>query len=222
MKRLTFYILLFISLFPLTILANTTSKILPTKEVVKNLYDLLEQNKSYITQQGPDFFTKKSKGQHPQITLVSCSDSRVHTSIIDDTPEGNLFTINNIANQISVAQGSVEYGVNYLHTPLLLILGHSQCGAIEAASSDYSQIEPSIKKELDSIHLKPGESNIEGVQTNVNNQVVMALKVFKSQVQRGDLVIVGAVYDFANDMKQGAGKLNIINVQGKIIKNNKL
>lgn len=197
---------------PLTTFANTDNVASATAQ----LQTMLKQNNSYIAQKGVDFFDTKSKGQNPLVTLVSCADSRVHTSIIDESPEGNLFIIKNIGNQISTAQGSVKYGVNHLHTPLLLILGHSQCGAITAATHDYKGLEPSIIKELDSLHLKPGESNIEGVKTNVNNQVALALKTYEKLVKRHELLVVGAVYDFANDMKQGAGKLNIINIQGKL------
>lgn len=90
-----------------------------------------------------------------------------------------------------------------------------QCGAITAESEDHSKLEYSIIKELNSLRLKPGESNIEGVKTNVNNQVDFALKIFEQQVKNKELLIVGAVYDFTNEMHHGAGKVNIINIQGK-------
>ncbi len=211
-------LLLTLIFIPLTTFANTDN-MLAAKSQLKAM---LEQNKSYIASKGPSFFEEKSKGQNPSVTLVSCSDSRVHTSIIDEAPEGNLFIIKNIGNQISTAQGSVKYGVNHLHTPLLLIVGHSHCGAITAATGDYTGLEPSVIKELDSLRLKHGESNMDGVIANVNNQVALALKVFNQQVKSNELLIVGAVYDFANDMKQGAGQLNVINIQGKLVKSEKI
>ena len=57
--------------------------------------------------------------------------------------------------------------------------------------------------------------NIDGVKTNVNNQVAAALQEFAGKVKKGELLVVGAVYDFADDMKQGAGNLNIINMNGE-------
>lgn len=204
-------LLLTLTLIPLMASANTDNM----QSAQAQLKALLEQNKSYIASKGSDFFALKSKGQNPGVTLVSCADSRVHTSIIDEAPEGNLFIIKNIGNQIATAQGSVKFGVNHLHTPLLLILGHSQCGAITAATHDHTGLEPSIVKELDSLDLKLGEPNIKGVIQNVNNQVASALKTFDKQIKNNELLVVGAVYDFSNDMKLGAGQLNVVNIQGK-------
>jgi len=170
---------------------------------------------SYSKEHGATFFQELAKGQHPRATVVTCSDSRVHTNMLDQTPEGDLFMIRDIGNQISTAKGSVEYGINHLGSSLLLIIGHSSCGAIKAASGDYSGLEPAIKKELDTINIKKGVANIDGVKTNVNNQVAAAVEEYAEAVKEGHLLIVGAVYDFADDMKQGPGKLNLINVNGQ-------
>jgi carbonic anhydrase len=177
--------------------------------------EIEKQDKAYITKHGSAFFHRLVKGQMPRATIVTCSDSRVQTNIIDKTPEGDLFVISNIGNQITTAKGSVEYGINHLGTSLLLIIGHSQCGAIFAASSDYTRLEPAIIRELNNIHIDKGLTNIQGVKTNVNNQVALALKEFGNKVSSNELFIVGAIYDFANDMQQGAGKLNIININGE-------
>src|SRR5574340_880234 len=125
------------------------------------------------------------------------------------------FMVRNIGNQLATARGSVQYGVNHLGSSLLLFIGHSACGAIKAASGDYASLEPDIKRELDTINITKGSANIDGVKTNVNNQVAAALKEFADKVKNGELLVVGAVYDFADDMKQGAGKLNIINMNGE-------
>jgi len=66
--------------------------------------------------------------------------------------------------------------------------------------------EEPIKKELDAINITKGSANIDGVKTNVNNQVAAAMEEFADKVKNGELLIVGAVYDFADDMKQGAGQ----------------
>jgi len=177
--------------------------------------EIQEAGKSYQATHNSDFFKELSKGQKPRATVVTCSDSRVHTNMLDKTPEGDLFMIRNIGNQLPTAKGSVQYGVNHLGSSLLLFIGHSSCGAIKAAGGDYSTLEAPIKKELDTINISKGSANIDGVKTNVNNQVEAALKEFADKVKHGELLIVGAVYDFADDMKQGAGNLNIININGE-------
>lgn len=176
--------------------------------------EIQASDSAYISAHNAAFFQELAKGQHPRATVVTCSDSRVHTNMLDQTPEGDLFMIRNIGNQLATAKGSVQYGVNHLASSLLIFVGHSGCGAINAASGDYSKLEPEIKKELDTINITKGGANIDGVKTNVNNQVAAALKEWADKVKSGELLVVGAVYDFANDMKQGAGKLNIINVNG--------
>ena len=170
---------------------------------------------AYAATKGTAFFKELSKGQTPRATVVTCSDSRVHTNMLDKTPEGDLFMVRNIGNQMATSKGSVQYGVNHLASSLLLVIGHSSCGAIKAAGGDYSTLEEPIKKELDTINITKGSANIDGVKTNVNNQVAAALKEWADKVKKGELLVVGAVYDFADDMKQGAGKRNIININGE-------
>jgi carbonic anhydrase len=170
---------------------------------------------AYAKEHGATFFQELAKGQHPRATVVTCSDSRVHTNMLDQSPEGDLFMIRDIGNQIATAKGSVEYGINHLGSSLLIIIGHSRCGAIAAASGDYSKLEPAIQKELDTIKVGKGVASIDGVKSNVNNQVTAAMEEYAEAVKEGHLLIVGAVYDFADDMKQGAGKLNLVNVNGQ-------
>ena len=111
----------------------------------------------------------------------------------------------------------MKYGVNHLHTPLLIIVGHSNCGAVTAAMSDYSKLEPSIIQELNTLHLPKGLSNIDGVKRNVHNQFAFALKKFNHLVSEDKLLVVGAIYDFSNDLKKGAGEFVVINIQGKMV-----
>lgn len=177
--------------------------------------EIQADDSAYIAAHDSEFFSKLAKGQTPRATVVTCSDSRVHTNMLDRTPEGDLFMVRNIGNQLATAKGSVQYGVNHLGSSLLIFVGHSSCGAIKAAGGDYTGIEADIKKELDTISITKGGANIDGVQANVNNQVAAASKEFADKVKSGQLLVVGAVYDFANDMKQGAGKLNIININGE-------
>jgi carbonic anhydrase len=184
------------------------------------LNDVLTDNQGYM-EHGDKFFAAFADKQTPRATVVTCADSRVHTTAWDVTPENDDFVIRNIGNQVENAEGSIEYGVEHLRTPLLLVVGHTGCGAVKAAMGDMSKLSAPIQNELAHIHLpKPAAGKTpeaawaEAVIINVNNQVATALKHFGKDVQAGQLTVVGAVYDFRNDLMQGAGKLSIVNVNG--------
>jgi carbonic anhydrase len=186
------------------------------------LADVMTDNQAYM-EHGDKFFAAFADKQTPRATVVTCADSRVHTTAWDVTPENDDFVVRNIGNQVENAEGSIEYGVEHLRTPLLLVIGHTGCGAVKAAMGDTSKLSAPIQKELEHIHLpKPGAGKTpeaawaEAVIANVNNQVETALKHFGKDVQAGQLTVVGAVYDFRNDLLQGAGKLSIVNVNGNV------
>ncbi|MBT6817913.1 MAG: carbonic anhydrase [Nitrosomonadales bacterium] len=208
-----FYLFLMLSLSHLLIAGETHPHDIEAAKQFIN--EALKVNKSYISKNGQAFFKKLSKGQQPRATIVGCADSRAQTNKLSDSPEGDIFMIRNIGNQVRSTMGSVQYGINHLASPVLLIIGHSNCGAISAASSDYSSLEKDIQKELRTINISKGIKNINGVIKNVNNQVEIASTEFNNKLSNDEILIVGAVYDFANDMKQGPGKLNIININGK-------
>jgi carbonic anhydrase len=182
------------------------------KGIVDNL---LKDNNSFVKSHNSGYFKPFTDGQHPRATIVTCSDSRVHMAAMDKTPDNDLFVIRNIGNQLGTAEGSIEYGVHHLHTPLLIFVGHSACGAIKAASGDYTKESDAIKRELDSIKITKGGDWMEGVKTNVNNQVADSVKKFAEEIKEGKLTVIGAVYDFRNDLKQGQGRLVITNINGE-------
>ncbi|WP_026065850.1 carbonic anhydrase [Actinoalloteichus spitiensis] len=73
-------------------------------------------------------------GQSPFATVLSCADSRVPPEIVFDQGLGDLFTVRSAGEVLDDAViGSIEYAVEHLHTPLVLVLGHSRCGAVQAA-----------------------------------------------------------------------------------------
>ncbi|MCR5014531.1 MAG: carbonic anhydrase [Bacteroidales bacterium] len=74
-----------------------------------------------------------SGGQHPFAVVLCCSDSRVAPEILFDQQLGDLFVIRNAGNVVDDdVLGSIEYAVEHLHSPLVLVLGHSCCGAVTA------------------------------------------------------------------------------------------
>jgi len=182
------------------------------KGIIRNL---TQDNAAFAKTHKAAYYKGFTEGQHPRATLVTCSDSRVHTHAMDKTPDGDLFVVRNIGNQLGTAEGSVEYGVHHLHTPLLIFVGHSACGAIQAASGDYAKESAPIKRELDTIQIDKGGDVTAGVQKNVHNQVAAAMKKFTAEIKEGKLTVIGAVYDFRNDLKNGQGKLSIIDLNGE-------
>lgn len=83
---------------------------------------------------GIDRRKELAKGQHPFAVVLTCADSRVAPELLFDTGLGDLFVLRiggNIADPAVV--GSIEYAVEHLHTPLIVVLGHESCGAISAA-----------------------------------------------------------------------------------------
>lgn len=177
--------------------------------------DIRQANSHFMRTHGPAYFKPFRDSQHPRATVITCSDSRVHTHALDASPDGDLFMIRNIGNQMATAEGSIEYGVHHLHTPLLLFIGHTACGAIKAAASDYSKESVAIRRELDTIQIPKGEPGLSSIKLNVNSQVRQAMSKFENEVISGRLTVMGAVYDFRNEMAQGQGRLNIINVNGE-------
>ena len=193
-------------------------------ELTRNFFkEALGDNATYQREHKPEFFKAFATSQKPRVTIVACADSRVQANAFDSSPENDLFTVRNIGNQVRLNLGSIEYGVRHLKTPVLLVLGHSGCGAVKAAMGDASQESAAIRHELDGIALpkrKVGTSPedagpwLEGVTANVHDQVAFALEQFAEEVRTGRLTVVGAVYDFRNDLKRGAGKFSIIDVNG--------
>lgn len=172
-------------------------------------------NLVYMNAHRIEFFSEMAKGQHPKATVVACSDSRIHTQMFDQTPEGELYMVRNLGNQLSTSEGSVEYGVNLLQTPVLMILGHSRCGVIAAVTGGYAKESEVLKRELDTISISKSLTNLEGVKANIHNQVSAAMLKFEEKIKANQLVIIGAIADIADDLHQGAGKLHLINVNGE-------
>lgn len=182
--------------------------------------NMLADNARYASERKPEFFKAFANGQKPRATVVTCSDSRVQSTAYDTTPENDVFTIRDIGNQILTAEGSVEYAVHHLKTPLLIVMGHSGCGAVKAALGDYSRESPAIQRELASLQIpksngaSPEAALTAGVIANVHAQVSIALLKWGEEIESGELTVVGAVYDFRNDLEKGAGRVTVVNVNG--------
>ncbi|ADU96045.1 carbonic anhydrase [Thermovibrio ammonificans HB-1] len=190
------------------------------EEVVREIFF---DNEKFARAKGREFFEAHIEAQSPVITLVTCSDSRVHPTVFSEKLIDRVFVIRNIGNQIESSAGSVDYGVIHLQTPVLLILGHVNCGAVKAFLKGYADESPFIRNELNHlcIPVSPfkGEGNFEvawreAVESNVHWQVRVALERYGLLIRRNRLAVIGAIYDFANYYGRGFGRIVVVNVNG--------
>jgi carbonic anhydrase len=142
--------------------------------------------------------------QHPHAAILSCADSRVAPEIVFDQGLGDLFDVRvagNVAGDAELA--SIEYAVEHLHTPLLVVLGHQKCGAVTAAAepgepaghlpSLVAMIRPAVER----ARRQPGDLIDNAVRINVENvvsQMKASTPVLANVIARGELKVVGAVY----------------------------
>lgn len=151
-----------------------------------------------------------SKGQHPKAVILTCSDSRVPPELIFDKGLGDLFVIRvagNISDDAVIA--SMEYAVEHLRTSLVVVMGHKSCGAIGAAIADIQNpdnkiddhlrtLTDKIEQAVTTVNLKENDLTKKALLSNVIF-TVSTLKdsrpVLNAAVKKGELKIVGAVYD---------------------------
>ena len=149
------------------------------------------------------------EGQHPFVVLVSCSDSRIPPELIFDQGLGDVFSIRTAGNVIGDYElGSIEYAVEHLHCKLIVVLGHENCGAIQAyATSGDEKHEDHIQSLVDYIASEEEEKIIPDslrsnmdllVQANIAhgvNVLKSSTTVLKHLVNQNEIEIVGAYYD---------------------------
>jgi carbonic anhydrase len=145
-----------------------------------------------------------ASGQQPHAVILSCADSRVPPEIVFDQGLGDLFTVRvagNIAADAEIA--SIEYAVEHLHTPLIVVMGHQSCGAVAAAiaggeapghlPSLVHAIQPAVEK----ARKMPGNLSDNAIRLNVEavvQQLRTSQPVLSHAVATGKLRVVGAVY----------------------------
>ena len=160
----------------------------------------------------PADFQPLAKGQNPIAAIVACADSRVPPEILFDQGIGDLFVIRIAGNYVSGAgasvKGSIEYAVAELGVSLIMVLGHSQCGAVKAAIKHIhdhdalpgaiNDLVACIKPAVTAAESKPGDLLDNAIKANVQigvDKLATLEPVLASRVKAGQLKIVGAVYD---------------------------
>lgn len=180
-------------------------------ELIIFLQNLFDTNKDFANEHDVNFFQKFSNQQNPKLTILKCSDSRVQMESFDKTPQNGVFAIRNIGNQVITSEGSIDFGVEVLQTPFLLIIGHSNCGAIGAVIEQPDIKSSAIKRELSTLSIAKKENHLAVIE-NINNQVSYAIKKYKDRIMSNKLTVLGAIYDFKNDFGLGHGKVILTNV----------
>jgi len=154
----------------------------------------------------------RAQAQYPIAAIFSCSDSRVAPELTFDQGPGDLFVMRVAGNIVTPdLLASLEYGVQFLGAPLVLVLGHSACGAVDAAikvlktkavlpgklPALISGIKPAV---VDAQKAKSGNLLDNAIAENVRRQVVRLKSpapVVQKFYQEKKIDIVGGVYDLA-------------------------
>ena len=149
------------------------------------------------------------EGQHPFATILTCSDSRVPVELVFDHGIGDIFVVRVAGNVCGQDEaGTIEYGVDHLNTPLLVVLGHSRCGAVTAVATGAKLhgnvpalvrgIQPAVEKAKKSYPDQHGKELVPAA-TRCNvwqaiDDLFMQSPVTRELVSAGKLKVVGAIY----------------------------
>lgn len=162
------------------------------------------------------------QGDHAYATVITCSDSRVPVEAIFDAGIMDIFVIRVAGNVCDVDErGSIEYGLAHVHTPVLVVLGHTQCGAVTAVTHAVqghghplernipplvANIAPAVKKAMAKYPELEGDAVIpKAIEENVWSgieELFMESPATRDLVKAGTVKVVGAIYDV------GTGKVS--------------
>ena len=155
-----------------------------------------------------------TEDQSPFAIILGCSDARVPAEIIFDQGLGDLFVIRVAGNIVAPSQvGSVEFAAERFGTPLVIVLGHSMCGAVMATLDELehpsqgkssnvlsivNRIRPTVEPLFETELRKNPEQLLEAaIRANIlaaTNHLRHGSQLLEQLIQKGDLVIVGAEY----------------------------
>ena len=154
-----------------------------------------------------------TNGQHPFAVVLTCADSRVPPEVLFDQGLGDLFAVRVAGNVAATDEiGSIEYAVEHLGSPLVVVLGHTSCGAIKGACDDVKMgnLTTLLEKFKPAVAAAstPGEHNshnhafVDDVTELNVKQVVQKIRdqspILKAMEDEGKIRIVGALYNTSN------------------------
>lgn len=160
----------------------------------------------------PEDYRAAAEGQEPVAVILGCADSRVPPELLFDMGVGDLFVIRVAGNVVSgtgaVVKGSAEYAVAELDVPLIMVLGHSGCGAVKAAVKhiDNKDALPGaigplvelVKPAVTGSRGQPGDPLDNAIRANVKLGVERLKRlrpIVATRVTSGQVKVVGGVYD---------------------------
>jgi carbonic anhydrase len=147
--------------------------------------------------------------QAPFAVVVACSDSRVPPELLFDRGLGDLFIIRLAGNIVDdAALGSIEYAVDHLGVPLVVVMGHKRCGAVQAtveaveknqqAPGHLPALVDALKPAVEKVKDQPGDKVDNAVRANVKlitDKLKVAEPVVGPAVKAGKVKVLGAYYD---------------------------
>lgn len=195
---------------------------MPNRTPAQVWNEMLRGNERFVAgeprhpRQDVDRRTELANEQEPHAALFGCSDSRLAAEIIFDKGLGDLFVVRNAGQVISDSVvGSLEYAVSVLNVPLILVLGHDECGAVAAAIESQSQDAPTLPPHIESLIAKivPAVRRVAGNNTGAVDiqsisstavgrehlretitELVNSSELISDAIAAGTLAIVGANY----------------------------
>ena len=140
------------------------------------------------------------EGQHPYAIVIACSDSREIPETIFNVGIGELFVIRVAGNVLDNHQlGSIEYAASHLDANLIIMMGHTKCGAIGATLAAHGGSDRYIKYIMEDIRAAVGDETDDYKATvlNVRHGVEEIRQAFADhpEIESGELDVIGAVYD---------------------------
>ncbi len=178
-------------------------------------YELLvEGNKRFVNNLNTnhdhlEMINETREGQYPFAVILSCMDSRTSVELIFDQGLGDLFSIRvagNIVNDDILA--SIEYAIKYVGSKVLMVLGHTECGAIKSAKKGVTdghitdllkRIQPSITKSLlDDKDYMFGDKVAYANVDNSLEEILSRSEIVRDMFAKGQIGIVGGVYNVEN------------------------
>lgn len=190
---------------------HSTNQVAPSADEVWN--SLMAGNRWFVAgkPQRRDLVSLRHKlasGQSPKAIILACSDSRVGPELIFDQSLGDLFVVRTAGNVADpVALGSIEYAVDHLHSPLLVVLGHQKCGAVNAACSGEKMPSPNLEAIVDKIspavnqaksYAKSEDLVESAIKENVHqsaSDVLANSAIIRDAVKSGKLAVIEAEYE---------------------------
>ena len=184
---------------------------------------IVRHNDQVVTSRPPDE-PVRTPGT-PHMTWLADCDARVQPTLFYPDPVDTIYTVRNPGNQFSLSAGAIDYGVNELLTPVLLITGNTNSDSIRLFAKGYAHLGPDLRRDLDGLRLSlGGQTTGSGVgakaetmlvEKNVDFQVATATKRYEQRIESGRLVVIGGVIDLNNQYGFGPNRLIITNINGE-------